>query len=219
MKTMHEVIGERIKSLREAKGYSQAQLAKLCGWAAPSRLGNYELGTRKVSADDAITLAQFLDASPAQILFGDDASSVYKTYEYPIIASVQAGNFSDVGAYTEREAIGSIATARKASKDAFWLEVKGHSMTAPFGNKPSFPEGTFILVDPALKGEIKSGDLVVSIKHNQEATFKRYIIEDGKEWLEPLNQDRDRYKPFEFDDGCRIIGKVIGAKWPDEAFE
>ncbi|WP_161801272.1 helix-turn-helix domain-containing protein, partial [Pantoea vagans] len=33
MKTMHELIGERIKSLREAKGLSQVQLAKLCGWA------------------------------------------------------------------------------------------------------------------------------------------------------------------------------------------
>ncbi|MCV5358929.1 LexA family transcriptional regulator, partial [Escherichia coli] len=28
MTTMHEIIGERIKSLREAKGLSQAQLAK-----------------------------------------------------------------------------------------------------------------------------------------------------------------------------------------------
>lgn len=71
MKRMHEIIGERIKTLREARGISQQQLAKLCGWSAPSRLSNYEKGSRKVSSDDAITLGKALGVSPAHILFGD----------------------------------------------------------------------------------------------------------------------------------------------------
>ncbi|TFT52581.1 XRE family transcriptional regulator, partial [Proteus mirabilis] len=34
MKKVNEVIGERLKSIRESRGLSQAQLAKLCGYSA-----------------------------------------------------------------------------------------------------------------------------------------------------------------------------------------
>lgn len=75
MKTISEIIGERVKSLREQKKLSQAQLSKLCGWATGSRVGNYELGVRNIGVDDAITLARVLDTSPSYILFGDEVST------------------------------------------------------------------------------------------------------------------------------------------------
>ncbi|MCU5775088.1 LexA family transcriptional regulator [Erwiniaceae bacterium BAC15a-03b] len=216
MKTMHEVIGERIKSLREAKGLSQAQLSKLCGWAAPSRVGNYELGVRKVSADEAITLSKALGVSPAQIMFGDDSSAVFKQYEYPLFTSVQAGSFAEVGTYTGDNAKLWVATTKKASEKAFWLEVSGHSMTAPQGSKPSFPEGMLILVDP--EEDVEPGDFCVAGIHNDsEVTFKRFVWEDGKPWLEPLNTN-PRYQSIECNENCRIIGKVVKAQWPEETF-
>lgn len=75
MKTLAETIGERLRTLRVAKGMSQAQLAKLCGWSTSSRVANYEIGSRNIGADDAIALAKFLDASPSFILFGDTENS------------------------------------------------------------------------------------------------------------------------------------------------
>ncbi|MBM6478205.1 helix-turn-helix domain-containing protein [Raoultella ornithinolytica] len=72
MKTMSEVIGERLKALREKKNISQAQLSKMCGWATASRVGNYELGTRNIGVDDAVVLARILDTSPSYLLFGDE---------------------------------------------------------------------------------------------------------------------------------------------------
>lgn len=72
MKTMSEIIGERLKSLRGSKNLSQAQLSKLCGWATASRVGNYELGVRSIGVDDAIILARALDTTPSFILFGDE---------------------------------------------------------------------------------------------------------------------------------------------------
>lgn len=72
MKTMSEVIGERLKALRERKNISQAQLSKMCGWATASRVGNYELGTRNIGVDDAVVLARILDTSPSYLLFGDE---------------------------------------------------------------------------------------------------------------------------------------------------
>lgn len=71
---MAEIIGERLKALRESKNLSQAQLSKLCGWATASRVGNYELGVRNIGVDDAVVLARILDTSPSFLLFGDEVS-------------------------------------------------------------------------------------------------------------------------------------------------
>lgn len=71
MKTMSEIIGERLKSLREKKNLSRAQLSKLCGWSTASRVGNYELGVRNVGVDDAVILAKVLGTTPSELLFGD----------------------------------------------------------------------------------------------------------------------------------------------------
>ncbi|MEY8823124.1 helix-turn-helix domain-containing protein [Klebsiella pneumoniae] len=69
---MSEVVGERLKALRERKKLSQAQLSKLCGWATASRVGNYELGVRNIGIDDAVVLARVLDTTPSYLLFGDE---------------------------------------------------------------------------------------------------------------------------------------------------
>lgn len=213
---MHEMIGERIKLLREAKGLSQAQLSKLCGWSTPSRVGNYELGVRKVSADEAITLGKALGVSPAMIMFGDDSGAVFKQYEYPLLTNVQAGAFTEVDPVMEKDVKTWVATTKKASEKAFWLEVSGHSMTAPPGGKPSFPEGILILVDP--EQEVNPGDFCVAgIYNNSEVTFKRFVWEDGTPWLEPLNTN-PRYQSIPCNENCRIIGKVVKAQWPEETF-
>jgi len=216
MKTLSEIIGERLKALRDAKGLSQADLAKQIGWSSASRIGNYELGTRKISADDAIILSSYLGVSPAELLFGDSAHQLTSQYQYPLYAKVSAGHFHDVGSYTERDAVRLIPTTVKASADSFWLLVDGHSMTAPQGAKPSFPEGMLILVDPCEIPHIKSGDFCVAGLNNDEVTFKQFSIYGGKPQLEPLNQ---RYDIIPFDENCKMIGKVVTAQWPEETFQ
>lgn len=51
-------LGERIKAARKAAGYTQAQLASLCGWDPPSRLANYEQGIREPSLADLQLIAR-----------------------------------------------------------------------------------------------------------------------------------------------------------------
>ncbi|ETS31093.1 hypothetical protein BB987_09290 [Photorhabdus temperata] len=70
MKT-NESVGARIKRLRNKQKMSQAALAERCGWASQSRIGNYESGTRNVSADDAVILSKALDVSPSELMFGE----------------------------------------------------------------------------------------------------------------------------------------------------
>ncbi|HEJ9542860.1 TPA: LexA family transcriptional regulator [Proteus mirabilis] len=214
MKKVNEVIGERLKSIRESRGLSQAQLAKLCGYSAASRIGNYELGERKISADDAIVISEALGISPAELMFGSQSDQVIKNYEYPLFTKVQAGAFStEFNSYTQKDAVSWIPTAKKASERAFWLEVEGQSMTAPPGGKPSFPEGMLILVDP--DEEVEFGDFCVARLLNDEFTFKRLIREGGVEYLEPLNP---RYDLIPINGNCTIIGKVIKSQWPDDTF-
>ncbi|HIE5375900.1 TPA: LexA family protein, partial [Proteus mirabilis] len=211
MKKVNEVIGERLKSIRESRGLSQAQLAKLCGYSAASRIGNYELGERKISADDAIVISEALGISPAELMFGSQSEQVIKNYEYPLFTKVQAGAFStEFNSYTQKDAVSWIPTAKKASERSFWLEVEGQSMTAPPGGKPSFPEGMLILVDP--EEEVEFGDFCVARLLNDEFTFKRLIREGGVEYLEPLNP---RYDLIPINGNCTIIGKVIKSQWPD----
>ncbi|QHP76024.1 LexA family transcriptional regulator [Proteus vulgaris] len=214
MKKVNEVIGERLKSIRESRGLSQAQLAKLCGYSAASRIGNYELGERKISADDAIVISEALGISPAELMFGSQSDQVIKNYEYPLFTKVQAGAFStEFNSYTQKDAVSWIPTAKKASERAFWLEVEGQSMTAPPGGKPSFPEGMLILVDP--EEEVEFGDFCVARLLNDEFTFKRLIREGGISYLEPLNP---RFDLIPINGNCTIIGKVIKSQWPDDTF-
>ncbi|PHM70314.1 XRE family transcriptional regulator [Xenorhabdus sp. KJ12.1] len=70
---MSNQIGMRIKRLREQLGLSQAALAERCSWSSQSRIGNYESGSRNVSADDAVILANALGVTPAELMFGSTA--------------------------------------------------------------------------------------------------------------------------------------------------
>lgn len=214
MKTMQEIIGERLKNLREAAGLSQAQLAKLCSWGSQSRIGNYELGNRKISAEDALTLAEVLDVSPSFILFGEDAAPAIKRYKYPLFSNIRAGCLTtNTVSYTKHDALDWISTSKKASDQAFWLKVAGNSMTAQSGTGPSFPEGILILIDP--EATVNPGDFCVAGMNGSEFTFKRLIKESGTFYLQPLNP---QFPLIPCDDSTRIIGKVIHAIWPDEIF-
>ncbi|HHP7422279.1 LexA family protein [Providencia hangzhouensis] len=214
MKNINELIGQRLRSLRENKGISQAQLARMCGYSSASRIGNYELGERKIGADDAVVISRALDVSPAELMFGDSANHIVRMFEYPLFSKIQAGAFTEnSNAYTRSDAAAWIPTAKKASDSAFWLEVEGHSMTAPQGGRPSFPEGMLILVDP--EQDVNFGDFCIARLMNDEFTFKRLIREGEREYLEPLNP---RFEMIPINGNCQIIGKVVKSQWPDDTF-
>ncbi|WP_312385040.1 LexA family protein [Atlantibacter subterraneus] len=222
----------RLKSIYESKknelGLSQESVADALG-VSQSAIASILNGVNALNAGNAAALAKILrvgveDFSPSIAAeIAEMYSSLGKNqklnprYEYPLFTSVPAGAFSEVGTFTESDAKAWVATTKKASKDAFWLEVKGHSMTAPQGMRPSFPEGMLILVDPA--EEVEAGDFCVAgVFGDSEVTFKKYTWDDGKHWLEPLNPN-PRYESIPCNENCRIIGKVVKAQWPEDIFE
>ncbi|HHR6140836.1 TPA: LexA family protein [Providencia alcalifaciens] len=221
----------RLKAIFESKkkelGLSQESLGDAIGMgqSAVAQLLN---GVNAINVENAAKLAEALkisvdDFSPSlakeiRKMFSsvsEQKSIPYgNKYEYPLLSKIQAGAFTDnCNSYTEKDAVAWIPTTKKASDKSFWLEVEGHSMTAPQGGRPSFPEGMLILIDP--EAPVNIGDFCIARLHGDEFTFKRLIRESGQTFLEPLNP---RFDLIPINGNCTIVGKVIKSQWADETF-
>lgn len=128
------------------------------------------------------------------------------SYRYPVISWVAAGGWAEAvepfpPGFSDRYEISDY----EAKGEAFWLEVKGDSMTSPIGT--SITEGMMILVDT--EAEAHSGRLVVAkLTDSNEATFKKLIEDAGRRFLKPLNPE---YPMIQVNGNCKIIGVVVRA--------
>jgi len=126
------------------------------------------------------------------------------SYRYPIISWVSAGSWEEAvqpypDGFSDRYEISDY----NSKGPAFWLEVKGDSMTSPNGT--SVPEGMMILVDT--EADVQPGKLVIAkLPASNEATFKKLVEDGGIRYLKPLNP---AYKMVECDEHCRIIGVAV----------
>ncbi|MDU8420255.1 sulfurtransferase [Pseudomonas syringae] len=217
---MNESLGQRLQRLRNAAGKSQAALAKLCGWSSQSRVGNYESGTREPTLGDIELMAKALGVPYGVLLIGEDfeASKAQipepsnvamiaqpeQMYRYPVVSWVTAGTWSEAvqpfpDGFSDRYDISDY----KAKGPAFWLEVKGDSMTST--SAPSIPEGSQILVDT--EADVRPGKLVIAkLADSNEATFKKLVEDGGVRYLKPLNP---AYPTVQCSDDCKIIGVVV----------
>lgn len=211
---------ELAKSLMKDKGITYDQLAEHFS-VSKGAVGHWMTGKREPTFSEIAKIMAYVGIYNPTInqdgTISTDEGSIAKivpVYEYPLFSKVQAGSFTEnSNAYTEKDAIAWIPTAKRASDSAFWLEVEGNSMTAPQGGRPSFPEGMLILIDP--EQEVKFGDFCIARLLNDEFTFKRLIREGETEYLEPLNP---RFEMIPINGNCQIIGKVVKSQWPDDTF-
>lgn len=211
-------LAERIKSARIHAKLTQKALALKAGVEQPV-ISQLETGKNLQSAHlpkiahacgvSAIWLSenigQMINSVAAESNVGESRQPV-ESYRYPVISWVAAGawaeavepypaGFSDRYEFSEYDSKGA----------AFWLEVKGDSMTSPVGQ--SITEGTLILVDT--EAEVAPGKLVIAkLPDSNEATFKKLVNDGGKLFLKPLNPSW-RIEPFTED--CRIVGVVVRA--------
>lgn len=220
---------KRLKAIYEQKksvlGLSQEGIAFSMG-IGQSAVGAIFNGVNALNANNAAMLANILQVGIEEFSpsIAKEISDLYKAissdvqkrneYEYPVFSHVQAGMFSpEFRTFTERDAEGWISTTKKASDASFWLEVDGHSMTAPAGSRPSFPEGMLILVDP--EEPVDPGDFCIARLNGDEFTFKKLIKDSGQVFLQPLNP---QFPMMPCNENCRVVGKVVASQWPDETF-
>ncbi len=157
----------RIKDLREAKGWSQDQLGREIGTTRQT-ISRLEAGLRRLSDVWIGKLTRALDCAPGD-LFGPPASPRRSTAsDLPVIDYVQAGDWTmPVDPYAKGEGMAVVHPATRVSPKAFALEIRGNSM------EPEFREGDRVIVDPAVSP--LPGDFVVAkLDDAHEATFKKY---------------------------------------------
>ena len=65
-------VGQRVKEVRKSKGYSQEQLAKLCGYKGKSMISRIEQGDRNFSITKLQAIANVLNIDIDYLLSGDD---------------------------------------------------------------------------------------------------------------------------------------------------
>lgn len=130
------------------------------------------------------------------------------SYKYPVISWVAAGNWAEAvepfpPGFGDRYELSDY----RAHGPAFWLQVKGDSMTAPSGL--SIPEGMLILIDT--EADPQPGKLVVAkLTESNEATFKKLVEDSGRKFLKPLNP---AYPMVPINGTCKIVGVVVRAMY------
>ena len=68
-------LGERVRNLREARGWTQRELARRAGIASKSVISYYELGERHPTLDNLVLLAKVFGVSTDYLLLGAEVDT------------------------------------------------------------------------------------------------------------------------------------------------
>jgi SOS-response transcriptional repressor LexA len=210
---------QRAKARMSEIGITQEQLAERLGvtqgaighWLNERREPKLEMINR-IMKELGISLLQAVENDSVKNSFDANVDLLLHSenlFKYPVLSWVQAGAWAEAlePAYPGDDGPLEVSDYQAKGK-AFWLEVKGDSMTAPAGR--SIPEGAKVLVDTGI--EPISGKLVVAkLVDSNEATFKMFVEDAGQRFLKPLNPS---YPLIKINGNCRIIGVVVRATIP-----
>ena len=204
-----KTLGERVKTKRLEKGWSQQELADKSR-LSQTTIADIERG-RNQGSSHITNIANALGEDPHWLATGHKSRHVaapVAKYEsdvsdniirkIPVISWVQAGDYQEaVDNYAPGQSDEIIESAIQVKRHTFALKVRGDSM------EPDFPDGCYIIVEPDM--EAQPGDFVIAKNGDQEATFKQ-LVKDGSDWyLKPINP---RYPLKPISTGSVICGVV-----------
>ncbi|VVO32717.1 putative HTH-type transcriptional regulator [Pseudomonas fluorescens] len=209
---------ERIARAIALSGKKKGEIASLCG-VANSAVTQWISGESKsLRPENLYALAKATGFRAEWLAIGEgeetelsdsnvkDIRQPVESFRYPVISWVAAGAWAEAiepfpPGFSDRYELSDY----NSKGPAFWLEVKGDSMTSPVGT--SITEGTLILVDT--EADVQSGKLVVAkLADSDQATFKKLVDDGGRRYLKPLNP---AYPTEMCAENCRIVGVVVRA--------
>ncbi|UCD58677.1 MAG: repressor LexA [Candidatus Hydrogenedentota bacterium] len=121
--------------------------------------------------------------------------------EVPIVGRVAAGE--PILAVENIEGAAMLPAAWVQGEECFLLRVEGDSMV-----DAHICSGDYVVVQRRPTAE--SGDIVVALLDDEEATVKRFIVRKGRIVLKPENAHMKPIVVKKGDKSFQIIGKVIG---------
>ena len=185
-------LGQKIKAAREAKGLSQPQLSRMCGWDSQSRISNYERGIREPNLDDLRKMARCLGTTVEDLIAS-------KENETPITVSRQTESKSGIESPTGtvgKYRMAPIVGTAQLGPDGYWeelnypvgygdgyldvptsdpnaytLRVKGDSMA------PAIRDGWYVVVEP--NSSIVPGEYVLVETTDGRSMVKELLWEHG----------------------------------------
>lgn len=183
-----------ISQLETGKNLQSAHLAKLAHLCGVSAIWLSE------------GIGDMLLGSGVEVPVVEHAAQLDIVFRYPVISWVAAGAWTEKVEQDRQKLADSYEMSDYRSEGlAFWLEVKGDSMTSPIGQ--SVPEGSLILVDTGTHAQ--PGKLVIAkLASSDKATFKKLVDDGGRKYLKPLNPN---YPMEKCGPDCRVIGVVVRA--------
>ena len=200
-------IGENIKYLRSANGYSQEELAKALGYKSYTTITKWESGVSEPTLKMVNKIAKFFDVSVNDLCytqFGRDNKKISQKrgVTIDVLGRVAAG--IPIDAVEEIIDTEEITEEMAATGEFFGLQIHGDSM------EPRMSEGDVVIVRK--QNDAESGDIVIATVNGDEATCKRLRkYRDGIE----LISNNPSYDPMFFSNEeiekkpVRIIGKVV----------
>lgn len=191
----------KIRSLRQAKGWTMRQLADAMSTAdSPvhfTTVQKLERSTRRLTHEWAQRIAEALGVTITQVMGEDQAVSSGPALRMtPVIGLVSAGAWREAIQHPDDE-IAVPAT----SPNTFALKVHGDSMDKVAA------EGDYVIVDPDKLG-LLDGHLYVVRNDEGEATFKRYRANPAR--LEPCSNNPAHQTIMLGQANFSVIGKVDG---------
>lgn len=204
MDDFNKKVGEKIYSLRKAKGMSRVDLGKKVD-LHETTIKKYEDGNIKSLGTEKLKdFALALDADISYLMGWDDVvEPITRRTRIPVLGRVQAGlPIEAVEDILDYEEISEIFASKG---DHFALKVKGDSM------EPKFSEGDVVIVRK--QQDVESGDIGIVLVNGCDATIKRIVKHDeGGVSLIALNP---MYPPTYYTDNeignkpVTIIGRVV----------
>ena len=213
MELSNKELGQYLKSVREAFGYSIYDVNKLCD-ISPSYFSLMENGKRRPSPIILKKLApiynldyvDLLEKAGYTDLIINETKSEYKldklgnpVVEVPLLGTVKAG----YDYLAQENWIGTVDIDKKLAEsgELFALKVKGDSMS------PVLIEDDIVIIKK--QNDFENGDIVVAIINGDEATIKKGKKSDNSILLQPLNTN---YEPliFTYDEMKSIPVEIIG---------
>lgn len=207
-------IGERIRSIRQAKGITQIELANATG-ISKQNLYKYETNIiSNIPSDKIEAISRYLDVSPAIIMGWDNGSAekqatpippgfqpMPEMYKVPLLGSIACGE-----QILAEEHIDGYVTVPDNIRADFALLCKGDSMV-----NAGIRDGDVVYIRK--QETVENGQIAAVIIEGMEseATLKRFYFEDGVVTLSPENS---KYRPKTFVgsdiEKIRIVGLAVG---------
>lgn len=193
-------MGDRIKELRKAKGYTQEELANILG-LKDSAIAKYENGrVENIKRSIIAKMADVLECSPTYLMgFDNDSTSAV---QINVLGRVAAG--IPINAVEEIIDTEEITEDMAKTGEFFGLRISGHSM------EPRICDGDVVIVRQ--QSDVEDGDIAIVLVNGSDGTCKRIKRYQDSLALLPLNPT---YEPMIYSKEeveslpVKIIGKVV----------